>query len=539
MEQRTAGRGFLILSIAGLMGKLLSAVYMPFLRELIGVGGYGIYQASYDVFIFIFAVTTLGTQPAVTKVVAELRALGNHRDALRVMKIARKYLTIIGVIITVIFMMLAGVIANAVDSPRSKLSLIILAPTIVLSAILSAYRGYMQGIEDMTTLAISQILEQVVNVILSLVFAFLLISVSLEWGSAGGTVGTSIGALVAIVFIVYIYEKNDYEEEALSYPEPEKRISDKVIIKKLLMFGIPVTLVAGMQNAAGLIDVASVNNRLLHAGFSLSQAEVMYGILGSYKTFIYVPLTIVTALGMSIFPQIIKSFVEKDRRELRKQMSYSIKITYMISIPATLGLAILSEPIYVFLFGSSQGHELLKYGSCVLIFMSIATIQNTILQGINKLDVVLKTAGLGILIKLLANYLLVGIASINVLGAVIGNLFSFLIPVIINHKQLTKALRIKLPIVKRAMIPAISSLLMSIVILICRDFMLRIVSIFSIQGLVYRGVILLVTLILISIGGVVYLFAMVYLGGINKGDLDIISPKLYRFMPRSIRRKLN
>lgn len=538
MEERNAGRGFLILSIAGLVGKLLSAIYMPFLRGIIGVKGYGIYQASYDVFIFIFAVTSLGTQPAVTKVVTELRAIGNHKDALRAMKLARRYLAIIGTIVTILFMVFAFNIAEIVNSPRSGLALFILAPTIVLSAILSSYRGYIQGIEDMNTLAISQVLEQIINVVLSLLFAFLLAKFSLEWGSAGGTVGTSIGALVAIIFIIFIYEKRNYEDEAIISDVSTKRVSDRTILRKLITYGLPITLVAGMQNAAGIIDVINVNGRLLYAGFSTSEAEGLYGILGSYKTLIYVPLTIVTALGTAIFPKIIQAFVERNKRELKKQMSYSFRITYMITIPATFGLAILAEPIYRFLFGTSQGYELLLYGSCVLIFMSITTIQNTILQGINKLYLILFTAGLGIVIKFVANYFLVGIKEINILGAVIGNLLAFLVPTIINHRQLTRFFKVKIPIIKQAIVPLISSIIMSFVIYAIKVPIIRSIGIISVGTLATRILIGLATFLLVSIGGIVYLYIMVYFGGIRKKDLDMISPKLYKFMPRSIRRQL-
>lgn len=538
MEERNAGRGFLILSIAGLVGKLLSAVYMPFLRGIIGVAGYGIYQASYDVFIFIFAVTSLGTQPAVTKVVTELRAIGNHKDALRAMKLARRYLAIIGVVVTAIFMTFASNIAEFVNAPKSGIALFILGPTTVLSAILSSYRGYIQGIEDMTTLAISQVLEQIINVVLSLVFAFLLAKFSLEWGSAGGTVGTSIGALVAIVFIMFIYEKRDYEEEAIISDTSTKKVSDRIILRKLIMYGLPITLVAGMQNAAGIIDVANVNGRLLHAGFIGSEVNSLYGILGSYKTLIYVPLTIVTALGTAIFPKIIQAFVERNKKELKKQMSYSFRITYMITIPATFGLAVLAKPIYEFLFGTSQGYELLMYGSCVLIFMSITTIQNTILQGINKLYLILATAGLGIIIKFIANYFLVGIKEINIMGAVIGNLLAFLVPAIINHIELTKFFKVKVPIIKQAITPIISSIIMTFVIYIIKVPVLRSIWIISEGALMTRLLIGLATFVLVAIGGVVYLYIMVCFGGIRKKDLDIISPKLYKVMPRSIRRQL-
>lgn len=535
MEERTAGRGFLILSIAGILGKILSALYVPFLTRIIGTDGYGIYSAGYDIFVFLFAISSLGAQPAITKVVTELRVLGNHNDAVRAMKLARKYLAISGGLIAIVFMAISFPLANIIGKPRSALSFMFLAPAIVLAAVLAAYRGYMQGIEDMQSLAISSIIEQLVNVVLSLVFAFLLYKVSIEWGSAGGTIGTSLGAIVAIVYILYIYEKKDYEEEAYILDTGKKKVSDKKIIKKLIRYGLPITLVAAIQNAAGVVDVITIGNRLTFAGFTGNEPDVMYGILNQYKTLIYVPLTIVTALGTSIFPRIIQAFIEKNKKELKRQMSYSFRLTYIVTIPAAFGLAILSKEIYLFLFNKESGYELLVFGSAALILMSITSIQNVILQGINKFYLIMVTASIGLLAKFIANYLLVGITNINIVGAVVGNFLAFGIPAVINHIKLQKTFRVKIPIIKQSIIPLISSIIMSFTIWFMKIPLFRVARIFELEGKVVTAII---TMILVIIGGIVYLIVMVYLGGIRKVDLDMISHKLYTLMPRVLRKKL-
>ena len=267
MEEKSVGRSFLILSVAGIVVKILSAAYIPLLRAIIGSKGIGIYNASYSYFVFILAITSLGAQPAVAKVVSELRALGHDEDALRAMKLARRYLAIIGAIITTLFMALIGPIASATQWEKVTLSLMFLAPTVFFSCILATYRGYLQGIEEMKTLAISQVIEQLVNVVLSLIFAFLFIQISIEWGSAGGTVGTTIGAIVALIFILVIYDRNRYEEKAEEKNKAENHISDRKILKKLIKYGIPIILVAALQNSGGMIDTINVKARLLAAGF--------------------------------------------------------------------------------------------------------------------------------------------------------------------------------------------------------------------------------------------------------------------------------
>lgn len=537
MEQKSAGRGFLILSIAGIAGKLLSAIYVPLLTAVLGETGYGIYVAGYDIFVFLIAVTSLGAQPAVTKVVTELRAMGNHKDALRAMKLAIRYLAMISIVIAGIFMLIAFPLSKIISAEKSALTFVFLGPAIIFAAILAAYRGYMQAVEEMEALAISQIIEQLINVILSLVFAGMLIVItsSDEWGSAGGTVGTSLGAIVAIIYIIYIYEKRNYREEAEKNHDPNRRrVSDKKIVKKLFMYAIPITLVAGVQNFAGVIDTMTLGKSLSSAGFNQEQVNDLRAVLSYYKTLIYVPLAIVTALGTSIFPKVIQAFVHKNKKELKQQTSYAFRIMYMIVIPAVFGLAILSKEIYKFLFPSSSGYYLLMYGSTLLVFMSITTIQNVILQGINKLYLIIFSASAGLVAKIIINILLVSIPSINIMGAVVATFVSFIIPAVINHRKIERFFKVRIPIIKQAIVPTICSMLMSIVIFLVKFPVIKVADMIG-GG---RIVIAIATLVLIGIGGVVYLYTMVYFGGIRKRDLDLISPSLFRFLPRSIRKEL-
>ena len=534
MEEKSMGRSFLILSLAGVLVKILSAVYIPLLTLIIGTGGYGVYASSYSAFVFILAVTSMGVQPAITKVVAELKALGYHKDAYNAMKIARNYLAIFGFVFMTIFIVFGDAIAKGMNSPSSALSLKFLAPTILISAMLAAYRGYMQGVDSMKEIAVSQVIEQVFNVVFSLIFALLLHNLGLEWGSAGGTVGTTIGALIAIVYIIYIFNKNNYYEEAVKVNEEEKRISRKRIIKKLIQYGLPITLVAAVQNSTGVIDATIVKWRLAAAGFEQLRIEELFGTLNYFNTLIYVPLTIVTALCTAIFPRIIAAYVKKNRKELKYQISYSYRLTYLITIPATIGLAVLSKEIFIFLLNDSYGYQMLAYGSIVLIFMSITSVQNTILQGVNKLYLVLTTASIGVLIKCVINFALVGIKGINIYGAVIGSVFAFLIPAIINHKRIQRLFKIRIPVIRQGMIPLFSSIIMGIVVYLCKIPLIRFVNIIE-GGRIAIG---LVAIISVAIGGIVYLIFMIMLEGLKKEDLDLISPKLYELMPRILRKKI-
>lgn len=537
MEEKSANgsnKGFLILSIAGLLTKLISVFYIPLLQRIIGLDGYGIYQNCYEVFLFVYAVTNLGTQPAIAKVVAELTALEKPNDAVRVLKISRTILASVGAILTLFLMLCAFPIGRMIGNPAASYGILMLAPSIFVTSILSSYRGYFQGRSSMTAIAISQVLEQIINIAISLTCAYFLVKISVQYGSAGGTIGTSIGAFVACIYMIYIYRTEKFEEESVETQGNNKRVRTKHIIRKLIKYGLPITLSAGLQNFGSLVDMVNVNSRLAAAGFSLQQSQVLYGVLGRYKTLLSVPLIIVVALGTTVLPAVAAAMAIKDKKEIRRKATFAFRITLIITIPAAIGMSSLGKEVFELLYGTDQGFELMVIGSIVLILMAVVQIQTVILQSMNKLYFVLGTFSIGIVAKIIANYILVGMPNINILGVVVGNFLWFAIPMFLNQRALKKVLRVKIPMFRNIVKPLIASIAMSGVI-----FMLKIPTSVLITitngNSMLRGI---TTILMISIGGFVYLYLIMILGGIKKNDIDSISPRIYTLLPRFLRTKL-
>ncbi|MFW2488157.1 polysaccharide biosynthesis protein [Clostridium chromiireducens] len=535
MEEKSAGsRGFLILSIAGLLTKVISVFYIPILQRIIGLEGYGIYTNCYEVFLFVYAVTNLGTQPAIAKVVAELTALEKPNDAIRALKISRTLLAVIGAILTIFLMLFAAPIGNLIGNPSATSGILMLAPSIFVTSLLSSYRGYFQGRNSMTAIAVSQVLEQVINIVISLACAYFLVHISVEYGSAGGTIGTSVGALVACLYMVYIYGQNKFEEDSIVAQQNGKRVRTKHIIRKLIKYGLPITLSSGLQNFGSLVDMVNVNSRLAFAGFNSEEAHILYGVLGRYKTLLSVPLIIVTALGTTVLPAVAAAMALKDKKEIRRKTTFAFRITLIITVPAAVGLSCLGKEVFELLYGTDQGFELMVMGSVVLILMSVVQIQTVILQSMNKLYFVLGTFSIGIIAKIIANYILVGMPEINILGVVAGNFLWFVIPMLLNQRALKRALRVRISILRNAIKPLIASAVMAVVILAIKTPAVLLIEIANGNTLL-KGII---TLILISIGGFVYLYLLVLLGGIKKSDIDSISSRIFNYLPRFIRKNL-
>jgi len=476
----------------------------------------------------------LGTQPAIAKVVAELTALGKPNDAVRTLKIARTILALVGAILTFLLMVLAFPIGKLIGNPAASYGILMLAPSIFVTSLLSSYRGYFQGKNSMTTIAISQVLEQVINILISLTCAFFLVKISIEYGSAGGTIGTSIGALIACIYMVYIYAKKKFEENSIQAQGNNKRIRTKHIIKKLIKYGLPITLSAGLQNFGSLVDMVNVNSRLAVAGFNLQQSQVLYGVLGRYKTLLSVPLIVVTALGTTVLPAVAAAMALKDKKEIRRKTTFAFRLTFIITVPAAVGLSMLAREVFELLYGTDQGFDLMVIGSVVLVLMAVVQIQTVILQSVNKLYFVLGTFSIGIIAKIIANYILVGMPEINILGVVVGNFLWFAIPMFLNKKALKRVLRVNIPIFRNVTKPLIASAVMAGIILLLKTPTSIIIELAN-GGSMLNGII---TLFIIAIAGFVYLYFMMVIGGINKSDINSISPRLFNLLPRFLRVKL-
>ncbi|MBL4932359.1 putative polysaccharide biosynthesis protein [Clostridium paridis] len=534
MKEQSTTKGFAVLSAAGFLVKILSVLYVPILTRILGDQGYGIYSKTYDVFIFIYAVANSGMQPAICKVVSELSALGRERDALRAFRIARKLLLGIGLLFTILLIVLAKPIAAQAQSDITY-GLIALSPTIVISSTLVAYRGYFNGKNQMNSLAASQVLEQLINVFVSLLFAFLLVKNSLALGSAGGTIGTSVGALVACIYLMVIFEIKHFSREAIKQPITGKKISNKKIIKKIIQYGLPITLSAGLSNFGALVDMSNVSGRLMHIGLTKENADILYGLLSKYKNLMYVPLIFITALGSAVLPAISKAVILNDRKNVKSKINFALRLTYGITIPAAFGLSVLNEYIYLGFYGNSRGSSLMIFGAFVVIFMGLSQIEITILQSLGKFKFLLLSLFFGIVGKIVTNYFLIGIKSINIYGAVIGGFVCFIIPVVMNHRKLQQTVRVKIPLIRLALKPLFASVVMSLVLFGLDKFFLFLLP-HSITS--NRMVITLLTFVYIALGGFIYLYLMIMTKGIRKSDIEGISPKALKVIPGFMKRKL-
>jgi stage V sporulation protein B len=536
LNNQSTSKGFAILSAAGFMVKFLSLLYVPFLLSILGDVGYGIYARAYPIFVYMYVLTNAGIPVAISKMVSELIAVGNYKDAVKTFKIARFLLFILGLMMSLLMLIFAGDLADMAKSSNAKLAIMALAPTILISSVLSAYRGYFQGRGNMTPTAVSQVLEQIANTIFSLAFAAYFIKFGLAAGAAGGTIGTTLGALVAAIYMIHAYEKNKVFRVPKGYSNlSTKRFTTKKLIKKLLSYAMPMTICLGLQQSGLLIDIRIVQSRLFDSGLIERQVTILWGVLTQYTTLIGVPIAIISSLAITILPSISSLVALGDKKAVRSKINYAFRLCFLIAVPSAVGLAVLAKPIIYLLHFGPDVSRLLTYGSVVIILMAVVSIQTSILQGLGKLYLVTVYAVLALIGKIIINYIFVAIPSFNILGAVMGNGASFAILLILNYLTINKVLKVRINLNRHAIKPIIASGVMAVVAKIIH-FNFNFIFSFIKEGYFANAM-----AILISMGFAIltYFSILVLIGGITKEDLEVFPRKITKLIPKSILHRIN
>ena len=525
IKEQSMAKGFAVLSIASILVKILSLFFIPLIRNLMGgSAGYQVYYSAYQVFAFVYLLATAGLPVAISKVVTELTTGSDHRKSKDAFKIARNAMVIIGFALTVLLLILSKPIARWTGYEESWLGIAVIAPNILLCSILSAYRGYLQGLKNMTPTAVSQIAEQCVHLLISIIFVLIFKSKGVVWMAAGASIGTVAGSLIALI-IVYRYYRIQYNSDQYKtiICSGENPLAErKHYTQLLLQYSIPITLSAAIQYGGNMIDVFIVKGRLLSAGLQESLAETFHGDLSAARQLINVPSSLVTALCVSCLPIIAGLYAQKKYKDASMRSAYAFKLCFIVAVPCSVAMCAFAKPIYQ-LLGFGGHYQMLMYMSLSVLFMGIVHIQSSIMQSVNLLYISAAYMGVSVLAKAILNYILIGLPGLNIYGAILSTYISYLIPILLNDRMLRKKRGIKinlLQVIAPSVVSGAVMLVPSVPVYILLSNVLGSSYIANMFAFGISG----------AIAVIGYFVTMKKIGGISKEDVDSVSPKISKIL---------
>lgn len=480
MTKKSLIKGAAILAVSGILVKFMGAFFRIPLANLIGDIGMAYYSPAYAIYSFLLVFATAGLPVAISKMVSERCAIGQFREAERVFKLSRNLMITIGAIGFLILFLFSEPIAEILNVPGSALSMQATAPALLLVPIMSSYRGYFQGMQEMTPTAVSQVIEQLFRVVVGLSLAVVLSDgmlaalesfTSEEKGAAGGCFGASAGAFAGLITMlaIYLFLRKRIKDR-IRRDKNSERESGKEILKKIAAIAVPITIGAAIMPIMNLIDSGIINGRLMASGWSRVEAESMYGqFMGFASPIVQFPLVLMQAIVISLVPMVSASNRTGNRKELHNNISLGLRMTTIIAIPSAVGMLVLAAPILLLLYPAQEGSALgaapcLQVMALGFVFLSVITTVTGALQGIGKQVIPVINLFISVLIKFAITWMLVSIPSVNVVGAAIGNTVAYILASMLDIAALKKFSGVKLSVKMIIVKPLISALVMGAVV---------------------------------------------------------------------------
>ena len=461
------------LAAAGIIVRLIGLLYKIPMTRILGDEGIGYYNTAYEIYNIGLILSSYSLPLAVSKLIAQKQVKKRYEDSRKVFRCGIALGVFTGGLMTVLLLCGSDFIASVIfKSPGSALPLRVMAPTILVFAVMGVFRGFFQGHGNMVPTSISQIIGQVVHALISIWASYDFLrrfadrDNPVSYGAAGGTLGTLVGALAAffVLSVMMLRQKRQTDGHALSRSQEEVS-TDAQIMKLLLLTFTPIILSQFVYQLSGTVDNALFGVIMDGKGFTEKERLSLLGIYGGkYRLLTNVPVAIASSLGASMIPSIVVSRGAGRKEEVKHKIYITIKFNMLLAIPCAFGMFALASPIMRLVFGDGREltKELLMLGSSSVIFFSLSTVTNSVLQGIDLMRKSVTHSAISLLLHAVLVWLMLSLLEWGVYGLVIGNVTFALVVCILNWRAIGRYLNYRQEVKTTFLLPILCSAVMAV-----------------------------------------------------------------------------
>lgn len=566
-----------IILFAQVMVKVLGLIYRMVITNIDGFGdaGNGFYNAGFQVYTVLLAISSVGIPNAIAKMVAERAAVGDYKSAHRIFRSAFTLFAVIGVVCAAILYLGADFIAiHIVNMDGAQYVMRALAPSIFFVCVSSVIRGYFQGLNDMKATSLSQMLEQFFKCGLTIVLVILTVGtmpaimqffskIALLYNEASGSSATppeimaawanaasSLATMVSFIYLIIFYmrRKKGIDEKIRLSAVEDLKCSTGRLMKSILMLSIPISLASIITAINRVIDLATITRgieiafaqmipaRGSAAAILLPTAEqlndeavALSGMLSKSDTLFNMPLALNIAFATVLVPSIAGALARGDKKEASSKTSYSFLISILLILPCAIGYIVMAQPIYNIIYPAApDGADLLAIMAVALIFSALTQTLTGALQGIGKVYIPAIGILAGCVCKVVLNLTLIRIPSINIYGAAFSSIICQLVAFLVNFLVLIRFIPLKITLVKYIIKPLAAGIIMGGV-----AFGLYTLLHSLLGGTGYTAN-LIAALIAIAAAGIVYIALILLFRTMDKNDILLLpsGAKIYNALRR-------
>lgn len=410
-------RGAGVLAVCASLAKVIGMLYRIPLTNILGTDGIGLYQMVFPLYTVLLTISSGGLPVAIAKSVAG----ASEAEGKQILKCSLIALIIAGTIAAAVIFVFSDFLAKLQGNSDASLAYKGIAPALIFVAVISCFRGYFQGKQNMLPTAISQLNEQLVKLFLGVFFAKMLMPYGASYGVLGSVLGVSLSELFALIVLVFTY----FTGGGARNPHAAllgKWVRPKAILKNIYRVAIPVTLGSLVLPLTGVVDSMLVINILTRVGARVGEATSLYGLVtGPVNSLINMPTVITLAISGALLPKISQLFAS--RKPLIGTVNKSIKISVLFGALFALGLFIFSTLGMKVLYSGGLtdseiklGAQLIRLGALSVFYVSILQVATAVLQGTNHARLPALNLMYGAIVKLVLTLVLLPL--IGVAGAV-------------------------------------------------------------------------------------------------------------------------
>lgn len=522
MKKKSFVAGALILTLAGIIAKILGAVFRIPLTLLLGAEGIGIYQLIFPIYALFLVISSSGIPVALSKIISKENSKKNYKNIQIIFETSLFLMFVLGLCFTILIIILSRTIASLQNNINIFICYIAIAPAILFATLISAYRGYFQGLEIMKFSAVSQVIEQLFKLMFGLLFAYLLLKINLVMGVLGAVLGVSLSETLTIIYLLICFKKkkvqlDENEGELITY---------KHAFKFILKEATPITLNAIVSPIVSVIDSLIIIKLLGNIGLDFNLSSTLYGLeSGVVASLISLPSIISVSLGISLMPSLSSSFALKKTEEVKFKSKLALKLVWYFTLPCAVIYLLMSKKICFFLYGNLSSVNinqleiasmLLKVSAFSIIYIALNQIVTTIMQAINKSYLPLIVLSCCSILKIILTIILVQYETLNIYGLAVSDVICFGLACFVNLVFMKKYLPLKFNFYEIFLVPIVS-----IVGLVGTIYLFQ----YLLQNFLFNR---LVIMLIIFSAFVVYLILVVLLKGFSNKEID--KTKLLKFM---------
>ena len=428
-------KGTLALSISVIVTKIIGVGFKVPLSYLLGDSGMGYFNTAYAIYGFFYILCTAGVPKAMTLVLRGQDVADTGGDnSLYILKSALRLFGTIGLIATLINIICAPALVKFIGNKKALLSIFAIAPSILFVSLSGALRGYLNSYERLTNIAVSQMLEGGVKLVIGLLLAYLGVMKNMPVNviSALAIMGITLGTAISFLYMLI----SVYYSKAIHKTKQNVVYATHKIGKEILKIALPIALCSSLLNLSSTLDLAIIIKRLIKSGYSEIYANSLYG---NYTTLAIPMFTLVISvlapLSTSYMPRLSSSVARGEDGNFRVELSKLLTITVLISVPASLAFFFYSFDLLDVLFSvqsSAIGADMLILLSMGVCLLAVLTVINTALESRGQIGVTVFSLLLGALSKVAISYLLIGRSGVGILGAPLGTVISYAVSLLVS-----------------------------------------------------------------------------------------------------------